>query len=78
MYGAALAYKATLAVATVPTVAEVNTDTRPYASVVMTGIDVALPTVVAPGPTAVKLIPVPLMVKLPAPLDVETTRVPLS
>ena len=51
---------------------------RPYASVVITGIEPADPVVTAPGPTGVMLIAVPLMVKFPAPLDVETTRVPLS
>ena len=48
---------------------------RPYASVVTTGIAVADPVVTAPGPTAVRLMPVPLMVKLPAPALVLTTRV---
>ena len=47
---------------------------RPYASVVITGIAVADPVVTAPGPIEVRLTPVPLMVKLPAPELVLTTR----
>ena len=72
---------ATLAAALVPaalTVADVKETTRPYASVVITGIVVALPTVLAPGPVEVNAIELPVMVKLPAPLLVLTTLVPES
>ena len=60
------------------TVCDDNAITRPYASVVITGIVVALPTVVAPGPVDVNAIELPVMVKLPVPLLVLTTRVPES
>ena len=59
-------------------VCNVRATTRPYASVVITGTCVLLPTVVAPGPVAVRTILDPLIVKLPAPELVLTTLVPLS
>ena len=43
-------------------------ETRPYASVVITGIAVELPTVVTPGPTNDKFALLPVIVMLPAPL----------
>ena len=51
---------------------------RPCASVVITGMAVALPVVTAPGPEAGKLIAVPEIVKVPAPVLVLMTRVPAS
>jgi hypothetical protein len=45
-------------------------DILPYASVVITGIAEPDPVVAAPGPTAVKLIVLPDIVTLPAPVDV--------
>ena len=57
---------------------DVNATTRPYASVVITGTDVELPTVVAPGPVAAKAIAPALILRLPAPLEVDTTRLLLS
>ena len=51
---------------------------RPYTSVVITGIAVELPTDTAPGPVAVKVTPVPEIVKLPAPELVLNTRLPVS
>ena len=60
------------------TTAVVRVDIRPYASGVITGIVVDEPTDAAPGPVDAKLIPVPLMVKLPPPELVLTTLTPLS
>jgi hypothetical protein len=47
--------------------AELKLLMRPYMSVVMMGILLELPTVVAPGPAGVKLIAVLLTVTLPPP-----------
>jgi hypothetical protein len=57
----------------VATDAEVNAVTRPYISVVTTGIVVELPTVVAPGPTGVNEMVLPEIVKLPVETDVLVT-----
>ena len=50
------------------TATDVSTITRPYASVVTTGIAVEVPTVVGPGPVGIKLIALPTMFTLPAPV----------